>query len=230
MCACADTVPVGVHNRTAEKGLKTIAIAGPKGGCGKSTITTLLAVRATSETGKVAMIDLNEDQGTHTEWWTLRGRPVNPYLYDGEGTLDQLMNALADDGWTYTFIDCPPYEQDLIEMAVIVADAVLIPVKAAYFDTSAIDSIVGMCHRRRKPFAFVLNEHDDRKVYANANAIALAMLEGRGTVLSRPISAHPKHRVSQIDGKTGAEIDKAIAAEVDELWDSVKSLAGGNHG
>jgi cellulose biosynthesis protein BcsQ len=206
--------------------MKVFTIAGPKGGCGKSTITLALAVRAAAEPGKVAMVDLNEDQGTLTEWWTLRGRPVMPYLYDAEGTLDELVDGLRADAWTYTFIDGPPYEQDLIEMSVLVADAVLIPVKLAYFDTSAIDSIVGMCQRRKKPYAFVINEFDDRKMFANANAVPLAMLEGRGQILNTRIAYHPKHRVGQIDGKTGAELDKTLAKEVDSLWTEAKKLAG----
>lgn len=206
--------------------MKVFTIAGPKGGCGKSTLTSALAVRAHQETGKVAIIDLNEDQGTLSEWWTLRGRPANPFLYDGEGTLDQLVADLRADGWDYLFIDGPPYEQDLIEMSVIVADVVLIPVKPAYFDTSAIDSIVGMCQRRKKPYAFVLNEFDDRKMFENANSIAFGMLEGRGTLMKQRVSYHPKHRIAQIQGKSGAEIDKGLARELDELWTEAKRLAG----
>src|ERR1700693_5123687 len=94
--------------------------------------TASLAVRATEESGKVAMIDLNEDLGTLGDWWVLRGRPVNPFLYDADGMLDALVNGLRADNWTHCFIDGPPYEQDLIEMSVIVADAVLIPIKLAY--------------------------------------------------------------------------------------------------
>jgi cellulose biosynthesis protein BcsQ len=198
-----------------KEGLTTITIAGPKGGCGKSLLTTLLGVRATFETGRVALIDLNDDQGTLTEWWTLRGRPVNPYLHDAEGTLDTLVDELRAANWNYCFIDGPPYEQDLIEMSVIVADAVLIPVKLSYFDTSAIDSILGMCRRREKPYAFVINEFDGRKNFENANNIALAMLDGRGCILETRVTYDPKYRVGQIKGKTGGETSKALAAEID---------------
>ncbi len=206
--------------------MKTITIAGPKGGCGKSSTALNLAVRASQEASKVCMLDLNADQGTLGEWWTLRGRPANPYLYDGDGTLDAVVAALADDGWNYCFIDGPPYEQDLIEMSVLVSDAVLIPVKPAYFDTSAIDSIVGMCQRRKKPYAFLISEWDDRKAFLNSNNLALAMLEGRGQILGQKVSYHPKYRESQIKGKSGGELDKGLAAEIDALWLEVKALAG----
>ena len=206
--------------------MKVFTIAGPKGGCGKSVTTTALAVRATMETGKVALLDMNEGQGTLTEWWTLRGRPANPFVHEAEGTLDELIDYLRSTGWTYCFIDGPPQEQDLIEMTVLVADAVLIPVKLSYFDTSAIDSIVGMCARRRKPYAFIISEYDERKIFANANNIGLGMLDGRGTILKSKVSYDPKYRVAQIDGQTGAEISKPLAKEIDKLWTEVKELAG----
>ena len=211
---------------TDEIDMHVFTLAGPKGGCGKSTLAAALAVRATHETGKVAIIDLNEDQGTIQEWWVQRGRPVNPFLYDGEGTLDSMIEGLRADNWSYAFVDDPPYEQDLIEMSVLVANTVLIPVKLAYFDTAAIDSVVGMCQRRRKPYSFVVNEYDDRKMFENANNLALAMLAGRGPVLKQRISYHPKHRLGQIEGRTGAEIDKGLAREIDALWGEVKQLAG----
>ncbi len=205
--------------------MKVFAIAGPKGGCGKSTLSSALVVRATVETGKVALIDLDESQATLTEWWTVRGKPVNPFLYSGDGTLDWMVDALAADRWTYCFIDGPPYEQDLIEMSVVVASVVLIPVKLAYFDATTIDSIVSMC-KGQKPYAFVINEFDGRKIFDSANSIGLEMLRGRGPILESRMSYHPKNRVGQIKGQTGAELDKGLAKEVDALWNEVKQLAG----
>ena len=207
-----------------------ITVAGPKGGCGKSTLTSALAVRATQDSGKVAMIDLNEDQGTLGDWWVQRGRPVNPFLEDSEGMLDQLVAGLEADGWSHCLIDGPPYAQDLIEMSVIVATCIIIPVKLTYFDTSAIDSIVSMCKRHAKPYLFVVNEYDERAQWTNSNNIGLLALEGRGPIAKQKISSSPKHRVGQMDGKTGAEMDTrgkqkgAIAKEIDALWAEVTQL------
>lgn len=217
--------------------MKVISIAGPKGGCGKTLTTCSLSVRAAEDTGKAALLDMDEGQGTLTEWWTLRGKPVNPYLYNSDGTLDELVNNLRADGWTYCFIDGPPHDQDLIEMSVIVADAVVIPIKLSWFDTSAIDSVVEMCKRRRKPYAFVINEFDERAMFSTANELALQALKGRGDILQQRVSYHPKHRIGQMEGKTGAELDTRItkkgqvtkgpiAQETDALWAEVKKLAG----
>jgi chromosome partitioning protein len=209
-----------------ELGMKIFSIAGPKGGCGKSTLALSLATRASLETGKVGLIDLDAAQGTATEWWVQRGRPVSPYLHDGEGTLDEMVEDLVAHGWTYCFIDGPPGDFDLIEMSILVSSVVLVPVKLSYFDAAAVDSVIGLCQRRKKPYAFVISEFDGRKPFENANNLALAMLDGRGPILKSYISYHPKHRLGLIEGKTGAELDRTLAREIDALWTEVKDLAG----
>jgi MinD-like ATPase involved in chromosome partitioning or flagellar assembly len=60
--------------------MKTITVASAKGGTGKSTITALLAARASQDTPRVAMMDLNFDQGSLTQWWSMRGEPDSPKL------------------------------------------------------------------------------------------------------------------------------------------------------
>jgi Mrp family chromosome partitioning ATPase len=60
--------------------MKTVTIASAKGGSGKSTITSALAVRTSQETLQVAMMDLNFDQGSLTQWWIVRGQPMAPRL------------------------------------------------------------------------------------------------------------------------------------------------------
>ena len=204
--------------------MKVITIAGPKGGTGKSTTCASLAVRATIDTGRVALIDLDAPQGTLSEWWLLRGKPANPFLFDGEGTLDRLVDTLRADGWTYTFIDGPPHDLDLVEMSVFVGDLILIPIKLSVFDGSAIEVLVEMCRRRGKPYAFLVNEYDKRQMFQGANNIALAMLNGSGPILKTRISCDPRYRVGLIEGQVGAEIGRAPAKEIDAIWDEVKTL------
>jgi Mrp family chromosome partitioning ATPase len=49
---------------------------------GQSTTVLSLAVRASQESARVGMLDLNEDQGDLTKWWLLRGEPMNPRLLE----------------------------------------------------------------------------------------------------------------------------------------------------
>ena len=61
--------------------MKTITIATAKGGSGKTTIASALAVRAARDFKRVTMLDLNVDQGTLTNWWMTRGKPDNPHCF-----------------------------------------------------------------------------------------------------------------------------------------------------
>ena len=141
--------------------MKTITIASAKGGTGKSTIAALLAVRASQDTPRVAMMDLNFDQGSLTQWWSMRGEPDSPKLID-EDDIEKIprdVKKLAA-AYDWLFIDTPPLDMDVIEQAIAVADAVVIPVKAGFFDIMASQSVVEMCQERRKPFSLLLNAMD----------------------------------------------------------------------
>jgi hypothetical protein len=98
-------------------------------------------------------------------------------------------------------------------------------VMASYFDTSAVDSVVDMCKRRKKPYAFLLSAYDIRKTFAAVNKEAVANLKGRGQIIDGQISYDPKYRAGQIEGKAGPEKDAKLRPEVDKVWAEVKKLA-----
>lgn len=206
--------------------MRTITVASAKGGSTKSSTVLALAARASQEFGRVAMIDLNADQGTLTEWWKLRGRRINPYLLPEVTELATDLKVLADAGTNLCLIDTPPMDMALIELAVSVADAVIIPVIPSYFDTSAVDCVVEMCRRLGKDYAFLFNAYDGRKIFDEVNAKAKAALTGRGDILEHHISYSPKYRLAAEDGKSGAERDTALAKEMDLVWEDVKTHSG----
>ena len=58
--------------------MKTIAIASAKGGSCKTTCTATLAARAAKDSSRVAILDLNQDQGNLTDWWNSARTPQKP--------------------------------------------------------------------------------------------------------------------------------------------------------
>src|SRR5512135_2875871 len=98
--------------------MKTIIVASAKGGSGKSTIVSALAVRACQETLAVSMMDLNFDQGSLTHWWHVRGSPMAPRLVLEVENIPRDVAAVAKSGCDWLFVDTPPYDVDLIEQAV----------------------------------------------------------------------------------------------------------------
>ncbi len=214
-------------NKANSKGnMKIIVVASGKGGTCKTNLVTCLGVRAANKQSRVAMIDLNKDQASLSQWWALRGRGVNPYLLADNGALREDIEILRADGFRWCFIDTPPTDMDIIEFAILVADVVLVPIRPAFVDISAIDAIVDMCKRRHKAYAFVLSAFDQRKIFNAVNREALAMLDGRGRLLKARIPYSPGFVSGQSDGKTGPEIDKKLQAPINDVWSEVSALPG----
>src|SRR5215831_15582988 len=101
--------------------MKTIAVAMNKGGTGKTTISAALAVRAAKNFNKVAMVDLNEDQASLTQWMSLRSELVtNPQLHEFDNTtIAEELPKLAADGWQICILDTPPSYYSVIETAIM---------------------------------------------------------------------------------------------------------------
>jgi chromosome partitioning protein len=202
--------------------MKTITIAAAKGGAGKTTLTLALAAVAR----RAAMVDLNADQGNLSQWWTLRGEPDDPRLIRNVEDLAFDVRALAAGGdFDWLFIDTPPLDLALIEEAVAVADAVLIPVRTSLFDVTVIDAVVEMCRARRKRFAFVLSAVDAR--FTTLTAQTINALAREGPVLTARLSYRSQHIQALTRGKTGAEIAKDLVPEIERLWAEVRALVEG---
>jgi chromosome partitioning protein len=209
--------------------MKTIAIPSGKGGSGKSTVTSALAVRAAQESLQVALMDLNSDQGNLTQWWMMRGQPMNPRLVTDFESVPEEVQFLSGNGWQWLFIDTPPAGMDLIEQAVVVADFVLVPVKASAFDVNAIEAVVSMCAAHQKPFAFVLMDVDSKFDKLNRQ-MALALAD-EGPLLTARVSHKLAFAQALTGGKSGPELKKELVPEIDELWFEIKGLIGkgGSH-
>lgn len=205
--------------------MRTIAICCSKGGGGKTTLLTSLAVQAVAEGARVAMLDLNADQGSLTQWFLLRGSPDNPELVDHDADLEDIAGALDEEGFDFLLIDTPPISLDTIEAAVVVADAVLVPVRPGAFDMLALDAVVDLCQQHQKPFSFVLTAVDAKlKTVADAARREVASL---GPVVEQPLSYRKAYMVAANSGKAAAETDKALAAEAAAIWSAAVALTDG---
>lgn len=212
--------------------MKTIAIAMAKGGVGKTTISAALSVQAAKEFKRVGMIDFNRDQASLTQWYGLRGEPDNPKLLTvSESDEEDLHDAIAGyqkAGWHVCFIDTPPGRIGALKSAIDVADAVLIPVKTSIFDAGSLQPVIELCETRRTPFALVLSDVDAR--FKNANNEVAEALASAAPLCDVRISHLQSYMVAPNLGKTGAEIDKKAADEIEALWKAVWKLASQRKG
>ena len=206
--------------------MRVVTIAAPKGGSCKTTTTTLLAVRAVEDYKAVCMIDLNADQANLAQWHVSRGSPANPHLEHDITNITRDVDAIrASKKFDWLFIDTPPLDMDVIENAVIVADCVVIPVRSSIFDLGAVDAIIEMCKARRKPCKFLLSAVDSK--FKNLNATAFSTLRDLGDVFVSRVTYRLPYINALTVGKTGPEIDRDLALEINGLWTEVKDLADG---
>ncbi len=204
--------------------MKVLTIASAKGGSGKSTLAGALAVRLCQESPRAAMIDLNYDQGSLTDWHALRRKaglsPLPHIDADAGASLEERIAALGRD-YDWAFIDTPPMDLPLIEDAIALADFVLAPTRCGFFDMAAANTIVSMCRRHATAFGFVINCADAK------HAIVLKQTVTAIRGLEWPLlAAQVKYRQAWIQalsvGKTGAEINRDARFEIDELWAEIQ--------
>jgi chromosome partitioning protein len=200
-----------------------IGVLNTKGGTGKTTLTSCLAVRA-SEEAKVAVCDL-DPQASYSDWHKRRGDPKkNPDLVDGADRASEVVERLRRKGpaYDYVFLDGPPGSLIVTEDAVQVSTLVLIPIRASGLDLGASRDCIQICQELGVPFLVVISDKSvhDGKLVEQARAL---LASWKVPVANQAIT----HRVPFVNaittGKTGAEKDKRAAEDIDSLWNEVKA-------
>lgn len=204
--------------------MHVISVVSTKGGVGKTTIASALAVKAASESKRVAMVDL-DPLGSLADWWKRRGSTDNPRIFRGADTASEAVEKLALDGWDWVFIDTPPAFIATIEDAIDNADLVVIPIRPSALDLLATEDAVAMANEAEKAFVCVINDAEPRwKTTHTAREYLLAA----DVPVAETIIAHRQaYLAAMTRGRTGPEVDdskdhKAVA-EINDLWNEIKS-------
>jgi chromosome partitioning protein len=215
----------------------TIVFASSKGGVGKTTSCSCLAVRAARDHPKIAMVDTDSSHGL--EDWSKRRAGGNPQQNPRLFTIKDVRNLgdgcwqLKQQGWGFILVDSPPAPAVGFEHAIKAADFVVIPIKASPLDITAISATVNACELHGKPFAFLLTMHVAAwRVCKDARS---ALQNQFGHVLQHVLSHNQAYVAAMTGGKTGPEYsDKRspktteklaaeAAAEVDAIWAEIQA-------
>jgi chromosome partitioning protein len=212
--------------------MHVILCAASKGGVGKSSIVMALATRTLDDGHRAAVIDLNDDQSSLHALWRARAQhegmnAVAEFVaHVGGYNLAKTLSVLRKDCVEWVFIDSPPSGLDLIELAIMHADLVIIPLKMSLLDDLAVRDIAVVCRTRRKPFCYLLTMTIHHK-----SGHWRRMLEAEG---GRVFKTEIKSRVAWPNaapfGKSPAEIDSAVAEEIDGLWAEIREIREAHHG
>lgn len=204
-----------------------VAIANTKGGVGKTTLTAALAVRASRDFKRVAMVDL-DPQRSLVEWWRRRGgSAASPTIFEGVDSAHEAVERLGMNGWDVVFLDGPPAFLTVVQESIQAADFVLVPIKPSMVDLLATQDAIVLAREAGTEFMVVINDAGPREALAGK---AQAMLEAQGIRVASTVIAHRvSHITSMTVGKSAAEVnggkDQAAAAEIDALWKEVKAAA-----
>ncbi len=203
--------------------MKTLAILAQKGGSGKTTLAVHMAVCATRQNLRTALIDL-DPQGSAHDW--------NESREDGEkldavkassGQLATLLKHAKAAGADLVIIDTAPHSDSAAAIVAQLADFVLMPCRPARFDLKAIGSTAQVANLAKTPAAVVLNAAPRGKLAEEARAA----LEQQGiTVIEPVLQQRAAYSHAVIDGRSVHEYepDGKAAAEIDALFACVRQV------
>lgn len=203
----------------ARKPTRTITMAATKGGVGKTTLSTALAVRASERGDRVAMID-RDPQESLGSWCDRRGGLKGPKLFDVDSTAEAI-GLIQAEGFDWLIIDTPPAMLPLIEDAIAQSDLVIIPTRASALDLLAVDPVIDLCRTHGKPYAFVINSADPRQKLTKTAAQYLSV---HGRVFETIVAQRVAYVAAMTNGKGPTEVDKtgSTANELDALWAEIE--------
>jgi chromosome partitioning protein len=137
-----------------QRRLSTVGCIG-KGGAGKSTIATNLAVIARRAGLRSAIIDA-DPQASSSVWKRLRAQNDIPVVRGDPLALDKTIEAARRAGIDIVFIDMAPGLQHVPEAAQR-ADLVLIPARPTLFDLRVTSDLISIVNSAACRFAVILN-------------------------------------------------------------------------
>lgn len=136
--------------------MRVLSIITQKGGSGKTTIATALAVAADLDGKNVAIFDL-DPQATACFWSDVREAPTPAVKDVSAARLENYLKAAEQMDCDLAVIDCPAVHRDIAHDAAALSDFVLIPTRADVFDIRSMSKTIEVVRSVGKPHAVVLN-------------------------------------------------------------------------
>ena len=202
--------------------MRTIAFVTQKGGSGKSTIASSLAVAAHEMNERVCVIDM-DPQGSLANWAKARGAHDIEVIPTGAARLPAILASLEAKGFTLAILDTPGAEGAASAAAMQVADLNIIPSRPSMFDLWASARTRAALKNVGGDFVFLLNQcppaHETARVQDSVET-----LEEMGGLISPPILLRVDYQEAARHGWGVTELNPygAAAEEMRGLWQSVK--------
>lgn len=198
--------------------MKTLAIISQKGGVGKTTLATALAVAAEANGRHAAVFDL-DPQASAAFWHDTRQSEEPAVVSIPPSRLQHVLKAAAESGCDLAIIDAPPFAKDIAYEAAQHADFILIPTRPAILDVMAMTRTLELVRHYDRPAAVVLTfcPAQGREIADTEEAV-----RQMGAVLA-PVRIHNRVAYSraQQTGLTAQELEPGgkAAEEIKRLYE-----------
>lgn len=212
----------------------TVAFCTQKGGTGKTTIATALAVAAHKIGQKSALLDL-DPQTNAVDWFDRREGDGPDVASIQPGSIRRSLDAYRGIGMDWVFIDTPGKMDSASTEAAKHADIVLIPTQAQIFAVNTLEPLKRLLDMAGSPPAFVILN----QVHPNAGGRAAedaALIAERFNVSVAPIhlSRLKTYEDAPATGQAPQELEPSgrAANEVAALFEFLSeqaSMIAGKH-
>jgi chromosome partitioning protein len=208
----------------------TWAIVSQKGGQGKTSLATGLAVEAARELGEdaVVILDTDDRQATAVFWEERRQKKDVLVVNTGLAIMPLNHKRAKDHGASLVIVDTPANSRDIASEAANLADLLIVPVVPRAFDIASVMQTIKQLKLAGKPFAVVLNQVKSAGREGDETE-ALFVEQGVKVLKSR---LHDRKDFSNAGaaGLSVSEFDpkSKAAGEFEALYAEIKRLSGFN--
>jgi chromosome partitioning protein len=201
--------------------MRTIAFVGQKGGSGKSTIASSLAVAAHEMKEEVCVVDM-DPQGSLARWAKTRAADDIDVVASGAARLPALLASLERKGVTLAILDTPGAEGAASSAAMRVADLNIVPSRPSMFDMWASARTRAALEEIGAKFVFLLNQCPPAQQAARVQD-GVEALEEMGGLISPLVLARVDYQEAVRHGWGVTEFNPygAAAQEMRGLWQSI---------
>lgn len=207
--------------------MRVLTMAAQKGGAGKTTLATSLAVAAVQAGEIVVVIDL-DPQGSLREWSERREATDIVFQRVEASGLTKLIQRLREHGkTTLVVVDTAGVIGPDVTVALQQADLALLPVRPSLLDVTATRRTAERLDALKRPYAFVLNQTQG-SAQSRAEDAAQALVE-IGRLYPGTLALRTDHLDAMTLGQGVTEWRPRgqAADEIRQLWAWTKSKLEG---
>ena len=212
--------------------MKMLGVLSRKGGVGKTTLATHMAVLAGQAGLRTLLVDL-DPQRSAAAWWRTRASETPHLVETVPGDLRNILDAAAEDGVELVVVDTrPSLETDVAHVAAL-ADFVLVPTRPAIFDLRAVTDTLDIVKGVTRRSMVVLNGCPPPRGAGEASVV----IDARHALAAFGVTVAPVSVVHRsafpgaaVDGLTACETDPDSKAskEMRALWRVVEKELNSN--